>query len=94
MDEAKTVTRVHQSWLAIREKQLMLAIAARLPGWPTPDHMTAFGLAGAFGCGLGFVAGLGGPPGLLVAVLGLVVSWLGDSLDGNLARLRKLERPT
>ena len=94
MDEAKTVTRVHQSWLAIREKQLMMAIAARLPGWATPDHMTVFGLAGAFGCGLGFVVSHWWPPGLLVAVLGLVVSWLGDSLDGNLARLRKIERPT
>ncbi len=93
MDEAKIVHRVHQSWLAASERRLMLAVAARLPGWATPDHMTCFGLAGAFICGLGFVASRWWTPALLLAVLGLVMSWLGDSLDGNLARLRKIERP-
>jgi archaetidylinositol phosphate synthase len=93
MDEAKVVYRVHQSWLATSERRLMLAVAGRLPGWVTPDHLTVFGLVGAFGCGLGFVASRWWTPALLVAVLGLVVSWLGDSLDGNLARLRKTERP-
>ena len=34
------------------------------------------------------------PVWLLVATALLVVHWLGDSLDGTLARLRKIERPT
>lgn len=93
MNEAKVVHRVHQSWLAAGERRLMLAVAARLPGWITPDHLTSFGLAGALVCGGGFVVARWWTPALLVAVLGLVVSWLGDSLDGNLARLRKTERP-
>ena len=93
MDEPKVVYRVHQSWLAAREKQLLIAMAGRLPAWVTPDILTAFGLAGALVCGLGFVASRWWPPALLIVVLGLVVSWFGDSLDGTLARQRKIERP-
>jgi len=31
--------------------------------------------------------------GLLLAVVGLVINWFGDSLDGTVARLRQHERP-
>jgi archaetidylinositol phosphate synthase len=30
---------------------------------------------------------------LWLASVGLIINWLGDSLDGNLARLRYIERP-
>ena len=94
MTEPKVVYRVHDSWLAASERRMMLAIAARLPRAATPDIMTGLGLAGALLCGLGYIASAWTSAGLLVACLGIVLNWLGDSLDGNLARLRKIERPT
>ena len=93
MTEPKIVYRVHDSWLAASERRLMLGIAARLPRAATPDIMTSIGLAGALLCGLGYIASIWTSAGLLVACLGIVLNWFGDSLDGNLARLRKIERP-
>ena len=94
MVEPKVVHRVHHSWLAVTEKALMLRIAAGLPRWVTPDMLTGFGLVGAGVTGLGFIGTWYWGPSMLVALVGLVMSWLGDSLDGNTARLRGIERPT
>ena len=88
---------------APREKTFLLArpearvlewTARRLPAWITPDHMTILGVLAAFG-----IAGRLRPvqrrPRLAVGGERLlVVHWLGDSLDGTLARVRKAERPT
>ena len=93
MDEPKVVYRVHDSWLAAAERRLLVWIASRLPGWVTPDGLTGFGLAGAALCGLGYLGTYWSPTGLLVACLGIAMNWFGDSLDGSLARVRKIERP-
>ncbi len=88
-----TVTRIHQSWLAAREKQLLIAIASRLPAWVTPDRLTLLGVAGALLTGLAYVGTRSSPWFLWLACAGLVLNWFGDSLDGTLARTRKIERP-
>ena len=87
------ITRVHQSWLADAEKRLLVATAQRLPGWVTPDLLTLLGLKGALITGLCFVASRWSPLFLGGAILGLGLNWFGDSLDGTLARTRKIERP-
>lgn len=87
------VSRIHQSWLAEQERHLLIWLAARLPGWTTPDHLTLLGVIGALLCGLAFWASSLFPGLLWFACLGLVMNWFGDSLDGNLARYRKIERP-
>lgn len=88
-----TLTREHQSFLSRWEAPLLQALASRLPGGINPDHLTLFGCLGA--CvvlGGGFAARLDSVF-LWLSNLGLVIHWLGDSLDGTLARERLIERP-
>jgi len=88
-----TATRELGFLLAGPEKRLLVAIAARLPARVTPNHLTGLGVLGALGTGLAYSLSARSPGWLAVASLMLVVHWLGDSLDGTLARVRKTERP-
>jgi archaetidylinositol phosphate synthase len=87
---------------APREKQFFLAkaegraldwIARRLPAWVMPDHMTLLGVVAAVGIAAAYLLSNGDKLWLWAASALLVVHWLGDSLDGTLARVRKIERP-
>lgn len=93
MEQQKFYVRVQQSWLAARERALLVSIAESLPHWIKPDHLTLLGIGGSLLCGVGFAASLLSPLWLWLVVIGLVVNWGGDSLDGNLARVRRAERP-
>jgi phosphatidylglycerophosphate synthase len=84
------LTRLHTSLLAASEKRLLIWIAERLPRWINSDHLTFLGFAAMAGVGACFWAG--GQALALVIPL-LFVNWLGDSLDGTVARVRHLERP-
>jgi phosphatidylglycerophosphate synthase len=80
-------------FLAVPEARALDWIARRLPGWVKPDHLTAVGVLAALGIAAAYVLS-NGDSGWLWAASGLlVVHWLGDSLDGTLARVRKSERP-
>jgi phosphatidylglycerophosphate synthase len=92
MQNPPLVSRIHHSWLAASEKRLLVRLAASLPVCVTPDHLTMGGIAGAMLCGLGYAASARSPLFLWLAVLGLLINWLGDSLDGSLARHRGTER--
>ena len=87
---------------APREKTFLLAgvearvlrwIAARLPTRVAPDHLTALGVAAAGGIAGAYWLSGGDRAWLWAASALLVVHWLGDSLDGTLARVRGIERP-
>jgi archaetidylinositol phosphate synthase len=87
---------------APRNKQFLLAkaegralewIARRLPRWILPDHMTALGVLAAVGIAGAYLLSNGDKLWLWAASALLVVHWLGDSLDGTLARVRRIERP-
>jgi phosphatidylglycerophosphate synthase len=87
---------------APREKTFLLArpegrvlewIARRLPAWVMPDHLTALGVLAAIGIAAAYALSNQDPVWLWAASGLLVVHWLGDSLDGTLARVRKTERP-
>ena len=86
---------------APREKTFLLAqpearalqwIARRLPGWVKPDHLTVLGIVAALGIAAAYVLSNGDRAWLWAASALLVVHWLGDSLDGTLARVRRAER--
>ena len=88
---------------AAREKTFLLArpearalewLARHLPARLKPDHMTALGVLAAFGIAAAYLLSNRDPAWLWAASALLVVHWLGDSLDGTLARVRKAERPT
>jgi archaetidylinositol phosphate synthase len=79
--------------LAEPERRLLRAIAARLPSWVNSDQLTVLGVLAATGTGIAYALSARYPAALWVASLVLVLNWLGDSLDGTLARVRRAERP-
>jgi archaetidylinositol phosphate synthase len=79
--------------LARHEGRVLEWLARRLPARVMPDHMTALGVLAALGIGAAYWLTLRDPAWLWVASALLVVHWLGDSLDGTLARVRRIERP-
>ncbi|HEY7600694.1 MAG TPA: CDP-alcohol phosphatidyltransferase family protein [Candidatus Limnocylindrales bacterium] len=75
------------------EKRLLVWIAERVPAALNPDHFTALGLLGMVGAGAGYALAARDPRWLHAVNLCLVLNWLGDSLDGTLARVRNRLRP-
>lgn len=86
--------RIQQNILAKSERRLLTWICARLPAWVTPDKLTAAGMVGAVAIFAGYALSSFAVDWLFLALAGYVVQWLGDSLDGSLARFRKIERPS
>jgi archaetidylinositol phosphate synthase len=86
-------TRWNEGFFRPLERPTLAWLAARLPRWVTPDHLTGIGFAGAVLTAAGYAASGSRPDFLWVASLGLVINWFGDSLDGTVARLRRIERP-
>jgi archaetidylinositol phosphate synthase len=85
--------RSKQFILAVPEARALEWIARRLPAWVKPDHLTALGVLAALAIAAAYVLSNGDKLWLWAASGLLVVHWLGDSLDGTLARVRKSERP-
>jgi phosphatidylglycerophosphate synthase len=85
--------RASEFVLAGFERKVLPRLAAALPDWVVPDHMTTLGLIASTGVAAAYVATNSDPAWLWVASALLLVQWFGDSLDGTLARYRKIERP-
>lgn len=85
--------RIHNSLVGGVERKALAWLVRRMPAPVTPDILTAFGIFGAALTLLGYVLTSWSPAFLWLASLGLVFHWLGDSLDGSLARFRQIERP-
>jgi len=78
--------------LARPERRLLEAIAARLPRRVLPDDLTLLGVAAAVAICGAYQLSNDSRAWLWVASALLVVHWLGDSLDGTLARVRGIQR--
>jgi phosphatidylglycerophosphate synthase len=89
----RPIARIQQNILAVSERKLLTWLCSRLPAWVTPDILTTTGVAGAFAIFIGYAASGFHIAWLWLAIAGYVVQWFGDSLDGSLARYRKIERP-
>jgi phosphatidylglycerophosphate synthase len=59
----------------------------------TPDTCTVVGVLGAVLTAVSYILSNLNPGFLWLASLGFVINWIGDSMDGTLARHRKIERP-
>ncbi len=79
--------------LAGFERRVLERLARRVPRGLRPNHFTALGMLGAVGAGVAYALTRYNPAWLWVASLMLGIHWLGDSLDGTLARVRGAERP-
>jgi archaetidylinositol phosphate synthase len=75
------------------ERWALPRLAARLPGWVMPDHLTVLGLLASTAVGAAYALSGRNEAWLWLASAALLVNWFGDSLDGTLARYRRIERP-
>jgi archaetidylinositol phosphate synthase len=87
------VNRIQENLLAKSERRLLNWLCARLPAWVKPDQLTAIGFSGACLSSAGYVLSNFNAHWLWLAIAGYFINWFGDSLDGSLARFRKIERP-
>lgn len=86
------VERKNQSFLSSVEKKLIDAILPLLPDSIYPDHLTIIGLLGTTIIFIGLTLTNFSLNWLVLANIGFIIQWFGDSLDGNLARYRRIER--
>lgn len=89
----RAATRVQEALTASIERKILLWLAARTPGSISPDHLTALGFAAQFLAAAAYAMARWNKSALLLATFFIAVNWLGDSLDGTLARFRQRLRP-
>ena len=85
--------REQQSFFAPMEKRLLLRMAQATPRWINSDHLTLLGFVSMFFAGLCYALARVDQAMLLAVIPWLAANWLGDSLDGTLARARNRQRP-
>ncbi len=89
----QSAPRVNEALTARMEKRALLWMARRAPAWVSSDQLTALGLAAQVGAGVCYALTRYDRRALLLVIVCLALNWLGDSLDGTLARVRGRERP-
>jgi phosphatidylglycerophosphate synthase len=88
-----THIREHGSVLAAAEKSALVWMAQRLPRRINSDHLTLLGFVAMLLAGGSYALASRNHWALLGVVLALALNWVGDSLDGTLARVRNQQRP-
>jgi archaetidylinositol phosphate synthase len=85
--------RVHKSLTAGVEKRALIWMARRVPADIGPDHLTVLGFASQVFAGVAYALAALDSRALWLVNLFIALNWLGDSLDGTLARVRDQQRP-
>jgi archaetidylinositol phosphate synthase len=85
--------RTNQALTASLERRALHWLAAHSPGWLTSDQLTLLGLTAQIAAGIFYVLAHHHRRALLTVNLCIALNWLGDSLDGTLARVRSQQRP-
>ncbi len=93
VSEFRSADRSNGSVLASLEKRALVWMAQRMPVWVNSDHLSALGFLSLIGVGLSYWYSRYSNTGLILAIIFFVLNWLGDSLDGTLARVRNQQRP-
>lgn len=91
--EFKTAKRTQESLLAPLERRALHWLAARTPRAINSDHLTLLGLVSTAAIGICYALSRWNKYMLVVGIAFLALNWLGDSLDGTLARFRNQQRP-
>ena len=89
----ETSERIQTSLLNRLEKKALVWMAERMPQWVTSDMLTALGFIAAVAYAVFCWLANKNVQYLWLSSLCLVLNWFGDALDGNLARVRKIQRP-
>ena len=93
MSEINNHRRVNDILLGPLERPTLQWLAAHMPAGVTPDTCTIVGVFGSIIVAISYILSNYDSNFLWLASLGFVINWLGDSLDGTLARYRRIERP-
>jgi archaetidylinositol phosphate synthase len=93
MNDIRNHKRTNDILLGPLERPALHWLAVHMPPWMTPDGCTVIGVIGALTVMAGYILTNVDRGFLWLASAGFVVNWFGDSLDGTLARERKIERP-
>jgi phosphatidylglycerophosphate synthase len=91
--EFRSAERIHGSLTAQAEKNALIWLARRTPGWINSDHLTGLGALAQLCAGVSYALARWNRYALVLVIFFLVLNWLGDSLDGTLARVRNQQRP-
>jgi archaetidylinositol phosphate synthase len=91
--EFVNAARLNRSLTAAAEKRLLVWMAERAPAWMTSDGLTALGFGAQIAAGACYAMARYDRRWLALGVWCIVLNWLGDSLDGTLARVRAQQRP-
>jgi archaetidylinositol phosphate synthase len=89
----RNAIRVNRSLTAGIEKAVLQWMAERAPRWLTSDHLTLLGFSAQIGAGVFYALSRWNRYALLLVILCVALNWLGDSMDGTLARHRQQTRP-
>jgi archaetidylinositol phosphate synthase len=89
----RNAPRIHTALTARIEKRLLTWLALRTPAAIGPDHLTALGFVSQLLAGAAYALASRDPRALWLVDGFLFLNWLGDSLDGTLARVRDCQRP-
>jgi archaetidylinositol phosphate synthase len=85
--------RIHTALTAALEKRVLTWIAQRMPAAINPDHLTALAFVAQVLAGAAYASASENPRALWLVNGFVFLNWLGDSLDGTLARIRNQQRP-
>jgi phosphatidylglycerophosphate synthase len=85
--------RVQESIISGPERATLLWLAQITPRWINSDHLTILGFLAQCMAGICYALARWHRSALLFGIVFIGLNWLGDSLDGTLARFRKVERP-
>ena len=85
--------RINDILLGPLERPALQWFCAHMPAWVTPDILTGIGVGGAILVTLGYALTTLDKNFIWLVNFGIFINWFGDSLDGSLARYRKIERP-
>lgn len=89
----RTAPRLQQALTAGMERKALGWLARRTPACINSDHLTWLGFAAQFLAGIAYALARWNKYALLLVNVFLALNWLGDSLDGTLARVRNHLRP-
>jgi len=78
--------RMQRSFVAGAEKRALIWLAERTPGWINSDHLTLLGFVSQCLAGVCYALARVHSEALIAGIVFLALNWLGDSLDGTLAR--------
>lgn len=89
----QSAPRFLQSLTSVPERKALCWLAERTPGWINSDHLTILGFLAQALAGVFYALARWNPHALIAVVVFIALNWLGDSLDGTLARVRNQQRP-